>query len=222
MRALIRFDCFGVIFMTMFFTSFVCSLESNCAVAFSEFRSCPGVSPQRRFASSSQTLFRSFPCNARKVRSLRCSSSPRLSWQSHIPFGSLFSFQGTMKRSFTYSYWEAASDNLKRKNICKFENPSHLFAQRVSKCTPVLGLCRKNSFVKFIPPPIPTGKSQMHTLNRKKFLPIHLFGIGVLKRTLFFRKNEKIFFQLRDSLLLLAPKVPSLIWNWKVKTQPVF
>lgn len=40
MRALIRFDCFGVIFMTMIFTSFVRSLESNCSVVFSEFRSC--------------------------------------------------------------------------------------------------------------------------------------------------------------------------------------
>ena len=28
------------------------------------------------------------------------------SWQSHIPFGSLFSFQGAMKRPFTCSHWE--------------------------------------------------------------------------------------------------------------------
>ena len=209
---LIRFDCFGVIFMTMFFTSFVCSLESNCAVAFSEFRSCPGVSPQRRFASSSQTLFRSFPCNARKVRSLRCSSSPRLSWQSHIPFGLLFSFQGTMKRPFTYSHWEKTNDNPKRKNIFEFENPSHLFAQRVSKCTPVFWLSPEKLFEKFIPPSIPTGKSQMHTLNRKKFLPLHLFGIGRSKRNLFFRKFEKFLKRLSVSkntlyLFLLAESV---------------
>lgn len=30
----------------------------------------------------------------------------------------------------------------------------------------------------------------MHTLNRKKFLPLHLFGIERSKRTLFFRKNN--------------------------------
>lgn len=40
---------------------------------------------------------------------------------------------------------------------------------------------------------IPTESSKTHTLNRKKFLPIHLFGIGVLKRTLFFRKKAKKF-----------------------------
>ena len=196
MRALIRFDCFGVIFMTMFFTSFVCSLESNCAVAFSKFRSCPGVSPQRRFASSSQTLFRSFPCNARKVRSRRCSSSPpkvlrlfgnpdcRGKVISHSDHYSIFKV--LMKRPFTYSHWEAASDNLKRKNICKFENPSHLFAQRVSKCTPVFWLSPEKLFEKFIPPPIPTGKSQMHPLNGKIFpneKPPHSFGQRVPKCT---------------------------------------
>lgn len=70
----------------------------------------------------------------------------------------------------------------------------------------------------------------MHThfcgFQRKNFYLVkrspHLFGIAKSNDTLFLRKNEKIFFQLRDSLLLLAPKVPSLIWNWKVKTQPVF
>jgi len=38
---------------------------------------------------------------------------------------------------------------------------------------------------------IPTENSQMHTLNRKKFLPLHLFGIERSKRTLFFRKKAK-------------------------------
>ena len=83
MRALIFFDCFGEIFMTVFFTSFVRSLKFNRSVVFSECRSCP-----RQAAS-----------------------------QSHIPFGSLFSFQGTMKRSFTYSHWEAASGKSKWENI---------------------------------------------------------------------------------------------------------
>ena len=70
----------------------------------------------------------------------------------------------------------------------------------------------------------------MHThfcgFQRKNFYSVkrspHLFGIAKSNDTLFLRKKEKIFFQLRDSLLLLAPKVPSLIWNWNVKTQPVF
>ena len=33
----------------------------------------------------------------------------------------------------------------------------------------------------------------MRTLNRKKFLPIHLFGIEKSKRNLFFRKMAKKF-----------------------------
>ena len=75
-----------------------------------------------------------------------------------------------------------------------------------------------------------TKGAEMHThfcgFQRKSFYLVkrspHLFGIAKSNDTLFLRKNEKIFFQLRDSLLLLAPKVPSLIWNWNVKTQPVF
>lgn len=75
-----------------------------------------------------------------------------------------------------------------------------------------------------------TKGAEMHThfcgFQRKNFYLVkrspHLFGIAKSNDTLFLRKNEKIFFQLRDSLLLLAPKVPSLIWNWNVKTQPVF
>ena len=81
MRALIRFDCFGVTFMTMIFTSFVRFLKFNRSVVFSECRSCP-----RQAAS-----------------------------QSHIPFGSLFSFQGTMKRSFTYSHWQRSNAPLNGK-----------------------------------------------------------------------------------------------------------
>ena len=38
---------------------------------------CPGISPQRRHASSSQTSYRSLSVQARKVRSFRCSSSPQ-------------------------------------------------------------------------------------------------------------------------------------------------
>ena len=75
-----------------------------------------------------------------------------------------------------------------------------------------------------------TKGAEMHThfcgFPRKNFYsvkrPPHLFGITKSNDTLFLRKTEKIFFQLRDGLLLLAPKVPSLIWNGKVKTQPVF
>lgn len=45
---------------------------------------------------------------------------------------------------------------------------------------------------KKVPSLIPTENSQMHPLNLKKFLSLHLFGIGMPKRNLFFRKNIKI------------------------------
>lgn len=54
-------------------------------------------------------------------------ASFRRSWHSHIPFGSLFNFQGTVRRSFTYSHWEAASDKSKSENIWEFEKSFHLF-----------------------------------------------------------------------------------------------
>ena len=95
-------------------------------------------------------------------------------------------FKVLMKRPFTYSHWVNSNSNPKRKNICEFENPSHLFAQRVSKCTPVFGLSPEKLFEKFIPPPIPTGKSQMHPLNGKIFpneKPPHSFGQRVPKCT---------------------------------------
>ena len=44
-----------------------------------------------------------------------------------------------------------------------------------------------------VPSLIPTENSQMHPLNLKKILSLHLFGIGMPKRNLFFRKNRKNF-----------------------------
>ena len=143
----------------------------------------------------------------RSVVFSECRSCPRqAASQSHIPFGLLFSFQGTMKRSFTYSHWENSNSNPKRKNIFEFENPSHLFAQRVSKCTPVFWLSPEKLFEKFIPPPIPTGKSQMHPLNGKIFpneKPLHLFGQRVPKCTPNFRLSPKNF--LRKFIPSLVP-----------------
>ena len=58
---------------------------------------------------------------------------------------------------------------------------------------------------------IPTGRSQMHTLNLKKFLSLHLFGIGMPKRNLFFRKifqeKQKNFFK----KTVYLKNVPSLV-----------
>ena len=84
------------------------SIKSNYPFhPMSYLYACPGISPQRRRASSSQTSYRSLSVQVRKVRSFRCSSSPQKvfrlfgdprvssSSHSHIPIGRLFSCQRT-------------------------------------------------------------------------------------------------------------------------------
>lgn len=89
-----------------------------------------------------------------------------LSSQSHIPFALLFRFQGTMKRSFTYSHWERANSNP------DFEKISSL---------------------------IPTGSSQMHTLNGKNILnlksPLTYLELRSRNAPCFLKKSSKIFLE---------------------------
>ena len=95
------------------------------------------------------------------------------SWHSHIPLGLLFNFQGTVRRSFTYSHRESSNAPPKREKYLRIKNSLHSFGQRVPKCTPISGLFLKNFF-------------------EKKFT-LHLFGITKPNDTLFFRKTENIF-----------------------------
>lgn len=189
------------------------------------------------------------------------------SWHSHIPLGLLFNFQGTVRRSFTYSHRERSNAPPKREKYLRIKNSLHSFGQRVPKCTPISGLFLKNFFEKkftlhlfgitkpndtlffrkteniFCPVKgwfvftyrrkslftyshregvnsnpvsknillfvktsslIPTERNQMHTLNLKKILSLHLFGIGKSKRTLFSQKIWKIFCSIVGRLILLT------------------
>ena len=72
MRALLRFDYFGVIGMTMIFTS----------SRFDDSLIYPNAVPTPEFHRSVASL------------------APARSWQSHIPFGSLFNFQGYSETVF--------------------------------------------------------------------------------------------------------------------------
>lgn len=112
--------------------------------------------------------------------------SPR-SWHSHIPFGLLFNFQGTVRRSFTYSHWEEQNYRVVLKNFLFCKRPLHSFGQRVPKCTPISGLFPEKFF-------------------EKKFT-LHLFGITKPNDTLFLRKTEKYFFRLRV-LYFSCPEKP--------------
>ena len=102
---------------------------------------------------------------------------------------------------FTCSHWEAPIYRVFMKNFLSGKIPLTYLELQVSNDTL---FHRKNEKIFFIrlralyfacPEKafslIPTENSKMHTLNRKKFLPLHLFGIGVSKRNLFFRKKAK-------------------------------
>lgn len=129
-----------------------------------------------------------------------------LSSQSHIPFGLLFNFQGTVRRSFTCSHWEEQNYRVFLKNFLFYKRSLHSFGQRGAKCTPIFEIFQEKFFIyrkysltylelqsqmtpyftekmrKYFsvvgalfcllrkpPSLIPTGRSQMHTLNLKKF-----------------------------------------------------
>lgn len=87
-----------------------------------------------------------------------------------------------------------------------------LFRRKMRKYFSVAGalfcLLRKT------PSLIPTGSSQMHTLNLKKFLSLHLFGIEKPKRTLFLQKFWKIFFSI-ESLDSACSKSPFTYSHWE-------
>ena len=67
MRALIRFDCFGVILMTTIITSL--GLSSIAGIKFDFLSFYPNAVPATEFHRSVASL------------------APERSWQSHIPFG---------------------------------------------------------------------------------------------------------------------------------------
>ena len=155
-------------------------------------------------------------------------ASFRRSWHSHIPFGLLFNFQGTVRRVsliptekrqvaslnqkifenlkslFTCSHWEEQNYRVFLKIFLFCKRPLHSFGQRGPKCTPISELFLENFL-------------------RKNFT-LHLFGITKPNDTLFHRKTEKIFFVLlRDDLFLLTEeKVSSLIPTGKRQIPTLF
>ena len=105
------------------------------------------------------------------------------SWHSHIPLGLLFNFQGTVRRSFTYSHRERSNAPPKREKYLRIKNSLHSFGQRVPKCTPIFGLSSKNFLRKFIPSLVPTGKYQI---------------IGCFWKIFYLVKSPLTYLELRD------------------------
>lgn len=102
------------------------------------------------------------------------------------------------KKLFTYSHWGKPNAHPKSQKIfypftylelrsrnapCFYKN----FEKYFFRLRALILLAQK------VPSLIPTESGQMHPLNLKKFLSLHLFGIGLPKHNLFFRKNRKIF-----------------------------
>ena len=173
--------------------------------------SIPAPSSGVAVLSSSQTLYRSFPCQARKTRSRRCSSSSQKVCQL---FGSPCGHRTVISHSDYYSIfkvqWRGLSliptgrgqmHPLNGKNIWEFKKSFHLFPLGRTKLSGVFEkiFCfAKDPFTHL------DKGAEMHThfwgFPRKNFYlvkrPPHLFGIGKPKRTLFFRKKAKKFARL--------------------------
>lgn len=153
------------------------------------------------------------------------------SWHSHIPLGLLFNFQGTVRRSFTYSHWEAASGKSKSEKYLRIWKVLSPVPTGKSK---IIGCFWKIFCLQKILSLIWTKGVEMHThfwdFPRQIFylpkISPHLFGITKPNDTLFHRKNEKIFFCC-GCFILLASKNPFTYFHWKQtnahpKSQKIF
>ena len=121
-------------------------------------------------------------------------ASFRRSWHSHIPFGLLFNFQGTVRREFTYSHWEAASGKSKSekylriwkvlslvptgeskiigcflKIFCFAKDPFTHLDKGGRNAHPFSGFSRKFFEKKFYPSLIWNYKAKWHPVSQKKW-----------------------------------------------------
>ena len=104
------------------------------------------------------------------------------SWR-FVSFGRSFNFQLLWKSPSLIPTEKRQVTTLNGKNIWEFEIPFHLFAQGVSKCTPIFGLSLKNFY---------------------KNLSFHLFPLGRAKLSGVFEK----FFVLQKTPSLIWTKGP--------------
>ena len=126
------------------------------------------------------------------------------SWHSHIPLGLLFNFQGTVRRSFTYSHRERSNAPPKREKYLRIKNSLHSFGQRVPKCTPIFEIFHENFYkILFCKDPLTY---------------LELQG----KMTSYFsEKSKNIFLPLQDDLFLL-PKSPFTYLELEGQNAPYF
>ncbi len=202
MRALIFFDCFGVIFMTMIFTSFVRSLEFNCSVVFSESRfSISTPVKRRRFAS---VIAKSYPIRI-VIQFSRCNEKA-----FHLfPLGSA-ELSGVFEKIFLnlkdpFTHLDKGYRNahpflrFSEKNFYLVKRPPHLFGITSLNDTLFFSKNEKIFFIQLrvallvekASSLIPTGSSQMHTLNLKNFYPFTYLELECQNAPCFSEKRQK-------------------------------
>ena len=106
---------------------------------------------------------------------------------------------------FTYSHWEVQNYRVFLKNFLSGKKLSHLFGIAKPNDTLFHRKIRKYFFgcgwlyflAEKAPSLIPTGSSQMHTLNRKKFYPFTYLELRGQNAPCFSEKRQKIFLKRR-------------------------
>ena len=130
--------------------------------------------------------------------------------QSHIPFGSLFSFQGTMKRSFTYSHWQRSNAPLNGKIFLNEKTSSLIWTKGAEVHTHFRAFSEK-----FFEKTYPLTCSHWEVPNYQVFLkifylvkiPLTYLELQVSMTPYFTEKMRKYFFDC-GRFILLTPKSP--------------
>lgn len=137
------------------------------------------------------------------------------SWR-FVSFGRSFNFQLLWKSPSLIPTGKRQVASLNGKNIWEFEIPFHLFAQGVSKCTPIFGLSLKNFYKNLSFHLFPLGRAKLSGVLKRFFIlqktPSLIWTKGGEMHT-HFRAFSRKFFEKKFC--------PSLIWNYKAKWHPI-
>ena len=119
------------------------------------------------------------------------------SWR-FVSFGRSFNFQLLWKSPSLIPTEKRQVATLNGKNIWEFEIPFHLFAQGVSKCTPIFGLSLKNFYKNLSFHLFPLGRAKLSGVFEKFFvlqkIPSLIWTKGAEMHTHFWDFPRQIFY----------------------------
>ena len=119
------------------------------------------------------------------------------SWR-FVSFGRSFNFQLLWKSPSLIPTEKRQVTTLSGKNIWEFEIPFHLFAQWVSKCTPIFGLSLKNFYKNLSFHLFPLGRAKLSGVFEKFFVLQKILSLiwtkGVEMHTHFWDFPRQIFY----------------------------